>query len=256
MKNTLLPLAAALAITAMPAVSQAQAAGPLSFNVSLTSDYRYRGISQSRLRPAVQGGLDYALPGGFYVGAWASTIRWIEDAGRIAGVDTGDAPLEVDFYAGYKADLGQGTAFDVGLLQYWYPGNKLDRIPPNEKADTTELYAALLYGPATLKYSHALTSLFGFPDSEGSGYLDLSVALDAGNGITVTPHVGHQRVRNNGDFSYTDWSIAIAKDFAGLTVSAAVVGTDAEDNGFVAYPSPSGRNLGRTGLVVAVKKAF
>lgn len=254
MKTMLLPLAAALALTALPAVSQAQASSPLSFNVSLTSDYRYRGISQSRLKPALQGGVDYALPGGFYVGTWASTIRWIEDAGRIAGVDTDDTNLEVDFYGGYKTEVTPGVAIDVGLLQYWYPGNKLDRIA--EDADTTELYMAVSYGPATLKYSHSLTTLFGFPDSEGSGYLDLSATFDAGNGISVTPHIGHQRVRHNGDFSYTDYSLSVAKDFYGMTFSAAVVGTDAEDDAFVAYPSPSGRNLGRTGLVVAVKKVF
>ena len=85
MKKTLLALASGLALTALPQWSQAQTAAPaepeaspLSFNVSLTSDYRYRGISQSRLKPAIQGGVDYALPGGFYVGAWASTIKWIK----------------------------------------------------------------------------------------------------------------------------------------------------------------------------------
>ena len=67
MNKTILALAATLAITAVPAVSHAQDASPLSFNVSLTSDYRYRGISQTRLKPAIQGGVDYALPSGVYV---------------------------------------------------------------------------------------------------------------------------------------------------------------------------------------------
>jgi uncharacterized protein (TIGR02001 family) len=251
MNTTLLPLAAALAITALPAVAQAQAAAPLSFNVSLTSDYRYRGISQSRLRPALQGGVDYALPGGFYVGAWASTIRWIEDAGRIAGVDTDDTGLEVDFYGGYKAELAPGVGFDVGLLQYWYPDNQLDRIA--DDANTTEAYAALSYGPATLKYSHSLTTLFGFPDSEGSGYLDLSATFDVGNGILVTPHVGRQRVRRNGAFSYTDYSLSVSKDVAGFILSGAFVGTDTDH---AHYPSPANKNLGKNGLVVSVKKVF
>lgn len=260
MKNMYMPVVAALAISAVPAVSQAQAAAPaadpLSFNVSLTSDYRYRGISQSRLRPALQGGADYSLPNGFYVGTWASTIRWIKDAGTIAGVDAGDARVEIDIYGGYKGEIAKGIGFDVGLLQYWYPRNKLDRISPNEKAETTELYGAVTYGPATLKYSHALSTLFGFADSENSGYLDLSATFDVGGGFSVTPHVGHQRVRHNSFFSYTDYSLTVAKDVAGVTLSAALVGTDAEDGAVLAYPSPSGKNLGRNGLVVAVKKTF
>jgi len=171
-------------------------------------------------------------------------------------VDTGDAPVEIDFYGGYKAELAKGVGFDVGVLQYWYPGSKLDRIA--DDAETTEVYGALTYGPATLKYSHSLTTLFGFPDSKNSGYLDLSATFDAGNGISVIPHVGRQRVRRNGDFSYTDYSVTVAKDYSGLTFSAAFVGTNAkdDDDDVFAYPSPSGKNLGRRGLVVAVKKVF
>ena len=59
----------------------APAADPLSFNIGAVSDYRYRGISQTRLKPALQGGIDYAAANGFYVGTWASTIKWIKDAG-------------------------------------------------------------------------------------------------------------------------------------------------------------------------------
>ena len=73
--------AATLALTALPSVSFAEDASPLSFNLSVTSDYRYRGISQTRPSPPRQGGADYALPGGFYIGAWASTIKWIKGTG-------------------------------------------------------------------------------------------------------------------------------------------------------------------------------
>ena len=71
----------------------------LSFNVGAVTDYRYRGISQSRLKPALQGGADFAHKSGFYVGTWASTIKWIKDAG-------GDAPAELDLYGGYKFAVG------------------------------------------------------------------------------------------------------------------------------------------------------
>ena len=140
MKKTLTILAAAIGATALPTLSQAQ---DLSFNLGLVSDYRYRGISQTRLKPAVQGGVDLGLPGGFYLGAWATNIKWIKDLG-------GDANVELDVYGGYKTEIMKGLGLDVGVLTYVYPSNKL-----NPDADTTEIYGALTFGPATLKYSHA-----------------------------------------------------------------------------------------------------
>src|SRR5712691_8225367 len=98
MKKILLALAAVATITAMPVVVHAEDANPLSFNASLTTDYRYRGISQTRLQPALQGGADYAFPNGFYVGTWASTIKWIKDFG-------GGANIEWDIYGGYKGEI-------------------------------------------------------------------------------------------------------------------------------------------------------
>src|SRR4051812_5648409 len=114
MNKTILGLSAALALAALPALSHAEDS-PLSFNVSVVSDYRFRGISQSRLDPALQGGVDYALPAGFYIGAWASTIHWIKDAGKIANVDTGSAPVEIDLYGGYKGEIVKDSlSYDVG----------------------------------------------------------------------------------------------------------------------------------------------
>jgi uncharacterized protein (TIGR02001 family) len=253
MKKTLLSLAAATVVTSLPVLVHAEDANPLSFNVSLTTDYRYRGISQSRLKPALQGGADYALPNGFYVGTWGSTISWIKDAGTLTGVDTGSAPVEIDFYGGYKGEIQKGLGFDVGVLSYQYPGHDL-----NPKPTTNEIYGALTFGPATLKYSHSVSNLFGFADSKNSGYLDLTANFDVGGGFTLTPHVGYQKVANNSDFSYTDYSLTVAKDVAGFTLSGAIVGTDTKEiNGVKAYASPAnGKDLGKAGLVVAVKKVF
>jgi uncharacterized protein (TIGR02001 family) len=210
----------------------------LSYNVGLVTDYRYRGISQSRLKPALQGGVDYVRKSGLYVGTWASTIKWIKDAG-------GDAPLEIDVYGGYKGEAGP-IAYDVGVLRYQYPRHRLV-ISPN----TTEIYAAGTFGPATLKYSHAVTNLFGFADSKRSGYLDASANFDLGTGWSVTPHVGHQKVRNNSAFSYTDYAVTVGKDLGnGFSASAAVVGTDADRT---LYVTPAGKFTGKTALVLGVK---
>lgn len=256
MKKNTVVLAALTALSALPAVSRAED-NPLTFNVSVTTDYRFRGISQTRLDPALQGGVDYALPGGFYIGAWASTIRWIKDAGRIAGVDTGRAPVEIDLYGGYKGEVTKDLTYDVGLLQYYYPSEHLARIPGVHSPNTLEVYGALTFGPATIKYSHSLTRLFGTDNSRNSGYLEGAATFDLGSGFSLTPHLGYQKVRHNGDFSYTDYALTVAKDWFGFTFSAAVIGADTKDiNGTPAYVSPSGKDLGRTGLVVAVKKTF
>ena len=246
MKKSLLALAAVTAIGALPTIAQAQDANPLSFNVSLTSDYRYRGISQTRLKPALQGGLDYAHSSGFYAGTWLSTIKWIKDFG-------GNADFEWDIYGGYKGEISKGLGFDVGVLSYQYPGHDFSISPV-----TNEIYGALTFGPATLKYSHSVSNLFGFANSKNSGYLDLSATFEVGGGVSLTPHIGHQRVAHNGDFSYTDYSLTASKDVSGFVFSASLVGTDTKTiNGVKAYASPAnGKDLGKAGLVVAVKKTF
>lgn len=240
MKKTLLAVSAALAATAMPTLVHAEDAPSTSFNVGVVTDYRYRGISQSRLKPALQGGVDYSHPSGFYLGAWGSTIKWIKDAG-------GDAPAEVDVYAGYKTEVSKDLLLDVGVLQYYYSKNKL-----NPSANTLELYGALTAGPVTGKLSYSTSNLFGFADSKGSLYLDLSASFDLGDGLMLTPHLGRQEVRHNKTYSYTDYSLALSKDFSGLVVSGAVIGTDTD-----AYVGgPSSKNLGKAGLVLSLKKSF
>ncbi|MEJ7930238.1 TorF family putative porin [Ramlibacter sp. AN1015] len=242
-----------VATGAAQAQATAQPAPPyeLSYNVGLVSDYRYRGISQTAKRPALQGGVDLAHASGLYAGLWASTIRWIEDSGAdLRG------PVEVDLYGGFKGSLSEGVGYDVGGLYYWYPNNDLKNLT-GENANTFELYGALSAGPATLKYSHALTTLFGAPDSENSGYLDLSASFDIGNGFSVVPHVGWQRIRNFG--TYRDYAITLAKDFGeGFTGTAAVVGTNWDDRFGASYtlPGSGSRDLAKSGVVVGLKKTF
>jgi uncharacterized protein (TIGR02001 family) len=239
MKKALLSLATVVAVTALPSVAYAQ----LAFNVGAVSDYRYRGISQTRLKPAVQGGIDFSA-GGFYVGTWASTIKWIKDGG-------GDASAEIDLYGGYKGEIAKDIGYDVGILTYQYPSHKLS-VSPN----TTEIYGAVTFGPATVKYSHSVSNLFGFSDSKNSGYLDLSASFDVG-GIAIVPHVGYQKVSGNSDFSYTDVSLGVSKDFDGLVVSATAVYADVKKlGGTPAYVSPNGKNLGKAGIVLGVKYNF
>jgi uncharacterized protein (TIGR02001 family) len=247
MKLSQLSIAALVSVAASAALAQTKAPEPdytLSFNAAVTSDYRYRGISQSRLKPAVSAGADFAHKSGFYAGAWASSIKWIKDFG-------GDAGMELDVYGGYKGAVGS-VAYDVGVLGYIYPSNKL-----TPSTNTTEIYGAVSMGPVTAKYSHSTTNLFGLANSKGSGYLDLSASFDLGGGWSVVPHLGHQRAAGAGNSvaSYTDYSLAVNKDFgSGIVGTAALVGTDASK---VFYASPAnGKFLGKDGLVLTVKYSF
>ena len=241
MKKAILSLATVVAATALPTAAYAD----LAFNVGAVTDYRYRSISQSRLKPAIQGGVDFSA-GGFYLGAWASSIKWIKDAG-------GDADVEIDLYGGYKGDIVKDSlSYDVGVLTYQYPGHKLGTSPV-----TTEIYGALTFGPATVKYSHSLTNLFGFSDSKNSGYLEVNASFDVGGGVMLAPHIGYQKVSHNSSYSYTDFSLGVSKDFNGLVPSLTVYYTDTKKiAGTYAYISPSGKNLGRTGVVLGVKYNF
>ena len=244
LKSTLLVSALALSGAAFAQTAAPAAPAPdytLSFNVGAVTDYRYRGISQSRKKAALQGGIDFAHSSGFYLGTWATTIKWVKDGG-------GNAGGEFDFYGGYKGTAG-AIGYDFGILTYQYPDHSL-AISPN----TTEIYGAGTYGPVTLKYSHATTNLFGFADSKNSGYLDLSATFDLGNGWSLAPHLGHQVVKRTGAASYTDFSLALGKDLGnGLTASATLYSTDAERS---VYYTPAGKFAGRTGLVLGIKYSF
>jgi len=243
-------LVAAIATLFSSQAAQAQDAAPtvkpeheVSFNAALASDYRYRGISQTRLQPALQGGADYVNnPSGMYAGAWASTIKWTKDAG-------GGGSVEVDLYAGKRGALTSDISYDVGVLTYVYPSNGLA-----VSANTTEIYSQLNYGPAYVKYSHSTTNLFGFANSKNSSYLDIGANIEIDSGLVLNLHAGRQQVKNNGVSNYTDWKIGVTKDFGVLSASLAVIGTNA---GEVAYASPAnGKFLGKNSVVAMLSKTF
>ncbi|HEX7436606.1 MAG TPA: TorF family putative porin [Caldimonas sp.] len=260
MKKALFMIALISALLATPMLCFAEDTSPLSFNVSVTSDYRFRGISQTRLKPALQGGVDYAPASGFYVGAWASTIQWIKDNG-VKG------PVELDIYGGYKGEIQKDFGYDVGLLQYAYVGNKLADTGGGgvyKNADTTEVYGALTYGPVSAKLSYALTDLFGNYDfvsnrsSRGSIYAEVNGSFDLGSGFALVPHIGHQKVSRIAKASYTDYQVAVVKDLGkGFSLSGAVVGTDADKSFYVPGAAANSTSfLGKTAAVVSVKVVF
>jgi len=264
-------------VVAADAPAAAPDPGPVTANVTLASQYRYRGIAQSNSLPAIQGGFDYAHESGFYIGNWNSSISWINDG--YTGLNPSvSAPIEMDFYAGYKKEVSEGLTLDVGLLEYYYPTKNLPtsstyaggtssysgRQAAGQSPSTLEAYIGATYGFATLKYSYALTNLFGIDQSKGSQYIDLSLNYDTGwEGVTLNGHVGYQYVPSvsvaagsaaEASFSYTDWKIGITKDFGhGLAGALAYIGTNA--NGY-AYYNPNLENTGKGTLFVSLTKTF
>jgi len=249
----------ALAALALSGAAFAQTKPPepdytLAANVGAVTDYRFRGIAQTSKKPAIQGGLDFSHKSGFYLGAWASNVKWVKD---FNGATKGS--YELDLYGGYKGSINDDFSYDIGLITYRYPGNNSGDIgTPGggffSHADTNEWYVAGTYKMATLKYNRTMGNLLGNLNSGGSSYWDLSAGFDVGNGFTVTPHIGHQTVRNLSVASYTDYSLTGTKDFGnGFSASVAYVGSNARKSFYTDF---NGKFIGNDTVVVGVKYTY
>lgn len=204
-------------------------ASPFSANVSLTTNYKYRGQDQGSapsktLRPAVQGGFDWTQ-NGFYLGNWNSSIGWLSGSS-----------VEMDFYGGYRGEIVKDVAYDVGILRYQYNGGAA--------ANTTELYGSVGFGPATLKYSHTVSKdYFGYGlgaySGRNTGYLDLSANFPVVENLTLNTHVGYTRystsLRDNiGVPNYYDYKVGVTFDLSkfagsGVSLAGAIVGANKKD---------------------------
>lgn len=223
MKKSLLALALASAFAAGPVLADGVAT-----NFSLTTNYKYRGQDQTENKPAIQGGFDYAM-GGFYVGNWNSSISFANG-------------IEMDVYGGYKGDLGGGLGFDVGLLQYIYPGLS--------DANTTEIYGGLTYGMFLAKYSHTVSKrYFGIDEGRNTGYLDLSANMEVAKGLTLNAHLGFTNMTSDsGAKDYTDFKLGATYDLgSGFALGGHVVG--ANKRGFYG-------DINKTRLILTLTKTM
>lgn len=264
-------------LLSLPIFAQTTTAEPestLTYNVGFVSDYRYRGISQTGRKPALQGGVDYVDKSGFYVGNWDSTITWIKDTanGSLTPPQSARAPVEVDFYGGYKGSYSELIGYDVGLFESYYPTNNLNGVTngPNANfsdASTTEIYGSISVGSLTMKISNSLTNLFGYVGTKNSIYVDLSYSFDFGDGLTSVAHYGNQSMKMSnahyvtlGVTDINDISMSLNKDFDGLVVSATLSTTDWAKRGYLHVPdmlAGSGTtNIAGSTIVLGVKKNF
>jgi len=232
------------------APAAAEPASPHSFTgkVALYSEYEYRGISQTSEKPAGQLNLDYAHASGFYIGTFVSNIKWLKDAAEVGGFTT-SANIEWDIYGGYKFEVVKDWTLDLGYLRYEYPSSS----EFNPKPNTDEFYVGVTYGPATFKYSYAVSDTFGVPNSKGSDYAELTIAYPIIDKVTLNAVLGHQNFKNNGSLSYTVWKLGATYDFGnGFNVGAYYKGTDAEE----ALYTYKGKDWSKDRLVAFVSYSF
>jgi len=215
---------------------------------TLVTDYRFRGISQTDRRPAVQGTFTLSHSSGFYATVWGSSIDdYVADGGD----------QEIDLIAGWH-HTWSGTTLDMGVLYYYYPGS--GAITPGYNSDFAEPYVSVAhaFGPVTAKvtanYAPSQSALSIGNGKEDNLYLagDLSVAVPH-TALTLSGHVGHSfgpSYLTIGD-GYTDWNVGASYAVGPLTLGVQYVDTDAD------FITPvTGRNASGSGVVGSVGVAF
>jgi uncharacterized protein (TIGR02001 family) len=272
-------IAAALAVPSLAAAQQA-AQSPHTFtgNISLVSDYRFRGIAQTFEKPALQGGVDYSHSSGIYLGNWNSNVN--EGAGYPSG------NLEMDFYGGWKKSLGD-FGLDIGAIYYYYPGTDANNANGTAaaftnprtgqthtgKVDNKELYIGASWKWLSAKWFYALDDYFSLAGTKGTQYLDISATYDLGGGWGVNGHVGRLKAKGwhagtyASDIDYTDWKVGVTKDVSGWVFGVAYVDTNAKGDcaqgGFYCFGnqapfanSTGTKDAGKGTLVLSVGKTF
>jgi uncharacterized protein (TIGR02001 family) len=263
MRKSVLSMAVAAAF-ATPLIAAAQTPSPLTGNLSIVSDYRFRGISQTYKGPAVQGGVDYAHASGLYIGNWNSSVSSL--------VYTGGSGIEMDFYAGWKKTFGD-FGLDVGTIYYYYP--KAEVL--GEEFNNHEIYLGGSWKWLSAKLYYSLSDYFGLNDvqadnywvhkdtgaplggrgdSKGTTYFDLTATYPVTDKFSVVGHYGVLNVKNYSDLDYNDWKLGLTYDLRGWVLGAAYVDTDAKSEWYYTAGSKGVKETGKGGLVLSVSKTF
>jgi uncharacterized protein (TIGR02001 family) len=176
---TAVALCTGLGVVAAPVSSQ-DLPGDFSGNVTLTSDYVFRGVTQANEDPAIQGGLDWDSGAGFYLGTWGSNVNF---------GDGDEASVELDIYGGYAGEIN-GFSYDVGFLYYWYPG-----AASALSYDFWEVYGSLGYdfGPAAVSFGLAYTP-DNFGGTDDGLYFQSGISLPLGDMFSVDANLNYSDV--------------------------------------------------------------
>jgi uncharacterized protein (TIGR02001 family) len=249
-------LVVALALGAIAHAGQAPQS--VTANVGLYSQYVFRGLTQTNGKPAIQGGADYAHPSGLYAGTSLSNISWFSDTN--AG---NSSSLEWDLYGGVKHAWSGGFTSDLGFLRYQYPGSYPALPAGTVEPNTSEAYAAIGWKWASLKYSYALSDIFGVADSKGGDYLDLTLTVPLNDTFSIAGHAGRQRytgasaaaaqagTTNSALYNYDDYRATLTCAFAqGWSALVTYTHTNARDAGYTVL----GKNIGDDQFVLGVTR--
>ena len=280
MKKLLLATAAAAAFATSLAHAQAPAPTPehtVTGNMTIATDYRFRGISQTfgegffTPGPAIQGGIDYSHSSGFYLGNWNSNVSGNEFPNG--------SSIEMDFYGGWKHSWDD-FGLDVGTIYYAYPGGtKFTYSGGSTNINNWEAYVGGSWKWFSLKYSYAFTDYFGLSqpvvtglcnptnsgcttlspngDTKGTQYLMGAFNYEIMPKLTLTATAGYTWVKHYNDLSYFDYKVGLTYDLAGWLLGANLIGTDADKNYWYATNGAGKtREIGSFGLVLSVGKTF
>ena len=191
----------------------------LSSNIALTSDYTFRGITQTAGGPALQGGFDLSHESGFYAGNWNSSVEF------------DDASLEMDLYGGWAGSFS-GFSVDVGAVYFFYPDTSVD---DGDSYDYGEVYGTVGYdfGLASLSAGVNLTNEFFNETGQAQNYRT-SVTVPISDVFSVGANVGYQAIDDNAKFGlpdYTHYGANVSASFAEYyTATLSGVGTDIDDD--------------------------
>jgi uncharacterized protein (TIGR02001 family) len=190
------------------ATGTAAAEGEFSGNVALSTDYVWRGISQSNGDPSISGGFDYAN-GMFYAGVWAANVDF---------EDPSDTNIEVDLYGGLAGELSSGVTWDVGVIYYAYPDSS------DQDLDFVEVKGALGYS-----FDGGLSvggEVYYDPDNKNV-YVNATAGLALGENFGVDASVGNYSFDAGGD--YTNWSLGATTSAAGFGFDLRYTSTDIDN---------------------------
>jgi len=196
-------------------------AAEISGNVTLTTDYVFRGISQTDESPALQGGLDLGFDSGFYVGTWASSVDFDTNGSGY------DGSLELDLYVGYGGEISEDLSYDVGFVQYVYPGDE------GPDGDYYELYGSLAYKDFTVG---AVWTDDYYAETGDYTYLYGEYSLGLPADFSLAFHAGYNFIDEDGGFlssdedGYTDYSVALNKSWLGVDWSLGWYDTTLDDD--------------------------
>lgn len=202
-----------------------------SANAALSTDYMFRGVSQTGSGPAFSGGFDVDFGNGFYLGNWNSNVNFVPGSG---------AQLEMDFYGGYAGEVGN-LGYDIGALHYFYEG---EGSSANPALDTTEIYGSLGYAGFSFGISYAvsddyfgLTAANGSTDMGGSLYYSFGyeyafsdkLSFSASYGVTDYDKALDDPTNANPAItidSYSDYSIGLTYTIDKFDIGLAYIGAD------------------------------